>query len=766
MASNAPQHPGAEGGESAEGVPNKKRKNNRYRAFPEEQKRILKTYEDVESETKKTLDTAFEKLLHVLPSLDNMPDGAWYLKDRLSTLKAKRSLDPIYIGLFGTTGAGKSTLLNAILEKKFFLPVSGSRTCTACIVEIKTSQIKYYEANIHLLSDEEWKKELRNLVELLSKTGEEDEEGSHNDADVDEVIQKLRSIYGQGAETKCYEDLLKMKPVIKIPTLRRIPLKGMTAHELSEKLDPYVRMRSDEDERDPAQDGDEEKMRFWPLIKHVEVTLPRSDVIPEGVVFIDIPGTGDFNSKRDQMWKEGINKCSVIWIISEIVRAQGEKVQEVLLAESIKAYQSGRCTDISLVVTKTDDLNLEEYNWERRHRNIPLQSKHDAILERNAAVKRERGKRMKDKLKRKLPSDSEILDKTDFVYTVSAKGYWDKTLNLKEEESEIPKLRDYVRSVYLKEKKKLLTDYVRETLVILSVVQNLRWTPELLDHFGEQDHLENSVKKEIMALEVQVKKCFDQMNHPLDEGAKDAIKSQKIIKSECLDRDNGNRGYYNTLKALCLRHGMYASRSCPRADINDALAQPIYAKINIMFGNIFRIQRYTRATLRPKLSTFMDAVRQKFVEVGVENSAADNNCRLNFLMQEMEVIMSSLDRYILQKKADIYLSLSLSIQNDLRPYYDEAAKVRGKQACQRMKMILTENIDKEVKSGMFERATERMKEQFQKLKNDMTEKLLNDFSKMIKLAFSHWERVAGDLPDFKREYENINDLLDRLENCE
>ncbi|KYO44388.1 hypothetical protein Y1Q_0016939 [Alligator mississippiensis] len=78
-------------------------------------------------------------------------------------------------------------------------------------------------------------------------------------------------------------------------------------------------------------------------------------------------------------------------------------------------------------------------------------------------------------------------------------------------------------------------DYVRETLVILSVVQNLRKTPECLDQFGEQDHLENSVKKEIMALEEQVKKCFDQMNHSLDEGAKEAIKSQKRIINKLLD---------------------------------------------------------------------------------------------------------------------------------------------------------------------------------------------------------------------------------------
>ncbi|KYO25100.1 nuclear GTPase SLIP-GC-like [Alligator mississippiensis] len=78
------------------------------------------------------------------------------------------------------------------------------------------------------------------------------------------------------------------------------------------------------------------------------------------------------------------------------------------------------------------------------------------------------------------------------------------------------------------------------------------------------------------------------MNHPLDEGAKDAIKSKKRIISTFLDRDNGNQGFYGTLKALCLRHGMYASQSCPRIDINDALAQPIFDKIDKMFGNIFR----------------------------------------------------------------------------------------------------------------------------------------------------------------------------------
>lgn len=47
-----------------------------------------------------------------------------------------------------------------------------------------------------------------------------------------------------------------------------------------------------------------EQTRLWPLIKQVQVTLPSSDLVPEGVIFVDIPGTGDANKKRDEMWKE------------------------------------------------------------------------------------------------------------------------------------------------------------------------------------------------------------------------------------------------------------------------------------------------------------------------------------------------------------------------------------------------------------------------------------------------------------------------------
>lgn len=72
------------------------------------------------------------------------------------------------------------------------------------------------------------------------------------------------------------------------------------AGELSLKLDPYIRTQ-----RRGWDEGSAET-QIWPLIKLVEVTLPKSELIPEGVVLVDIPGTGDFNSKRDEMWRKVI----------------------------------------------------------------------------------------------------------------------------------------------------------------------------------------------------------------------------------------------------------------------------------------------------------------------------------------------------------------------------------------------------------------------------------------------------------------------------
>lgn len=43
---------------------------------------------------------------------------------------------------------------------------------------------------------------------------------------------------------------------------------------------------------------------MWPLVKSVTIFVPKSNVLPEGLVLTDFPGSGDSNKARNEIWKE------------------------------------------------------------------------------------------------------------------------------------------------------------------------------------------------------------------------------------------------------------------------------------------------------------------------------------------------------------------------------------------------------------------------------------------------------------------------------
>lgn len=721
----------------------------------------LKNCKRMQSELKAILERSSQKLSQFLPLLSQSGarEGILYLRNRLTSLKPDILMDPIYIGLFGSTGAGKSTLLNAIIDKNFFLPVSGSSACTSCVVQINTSRSKQHEAKIHLLTDEEWRDELRGLVALVDP-GEDSEDNNERS----EVASKISAIYGRGAETRSYEELCRMRPIVSIPPSRCIIFREATAEELSDKMCPYIRSptiaRGETEEEDGEMEEEDRKTRIWPLIKNVEVTLPYSQVIPEGVVFVDIPGTGDFNSKRDEMWKENINKCSVIWVVNSFQRILGEKIHEMLLREGMKAFQSGMCRDISLVATKSDDLNLDEYRWEKKKKNI---NKHDAILERNEAVKQEKSRMIKKKLKEKLPNDLEVVHKADLVYTVSAREYWNEE-TLSKEETEIPKLRDYIRKFHVKQKRNVLMDHTMEAITIFSLIESLQANKHAQYQLAKRNHLREIIVQKIADLEKDISKCFLPIEQSLKEGVEEAKKSYKAAIRTILSRSQGYQGYHRTLRAVCLKRGVYASRTFYRIDINSSLAQPIYEKIDMNFGNVFRIQMGTCSTLKTCLDAFKGAVQEKLQEAQIK-LMADSEHKLAFLKQETDFIVSEAEKLILQRKANIYQSLVVSIQNDLLLCYEETAAVRGQQAYQKMQTILSNGIMKAVESGMFERAENSMREHLQGMKDQITRKLEEDFSNMLSLAFCPWDQLDGKLPDLQNEFLNIRIIHKTLQSA-
>ncbi|XP_014645404.1 PREDICTED: nuclear GTPase SLIP-GC isoform X3 [Ceratotherium simum simum] len=656
----------------------------RFRAFPSVEQSALKEYEKLESRTRRVLSNTYQKLIQSVFLDDSIPNGVKYLINRLLALIEKPSLDPIYIGLFGSTGAGKSSLINAIIQQEMFLPVSGESICSSCIVQVSSGCCEQYEAKIHLLSDQEWKEELKNLTKLLHRTEElgreEADEWDRDDA-VEEAIWKLQMLYGNGAEKKNYEELLRAKPKGKIPTSRIITLKA----------------------------------------------------------------------------EETIDKCSVIWVISDIERVSGGRVHENLLNESIKACQRGFCRDVALVVTKTDKLHLPEYLRERKVRTQAIQSQREAVLERNEMIKLQRNTILKEKLKRKLPADSKVLDTSDLVYTVSAQEYWQQAL-LTEEETEIPKLREYIRKRLLDKKRRMVTKYVTEAFGLLLLTDSFSCTENLPNEYLHVSSLRRFVEERIQLLEKAIDQCFAHIAQPLQEGVRNARTSYRRILGACLVRSRGNQGFHQTLKAVCLKNGIYASRTLARIDLNEAITQPIYDQIDPVFGGIFGAGKPTGSALMPHIDAFKHSLQEKMTEIGIKNGWKYNSCKKSFLIQEISAILGGLEEHILRKKRRIYESLTASVQNDLKPCYEEAAQITGKKACERMKDVIRRGVDQQVAEGMFERAQERMQHQFQQLKNGITEKVKGSIATMLTLASSQGDGLYKELADVKSEYKEMEKL--------
>ncbi|XP_078237633.1 nuclear GTPase SLIP-GC [Pogona vitticeps] len=698
-----------------------------------------------ESKARRILLMTYGKLIDVL-SRGNMPEGMNYLKERLDALKKKTSLEPLRIGFLGRTGAGKTSLLNALLGRKLFLPVSGNQTCTSCIVQVKGSQSEQYEATVHLLSQEEWRDELKNLVKILQKNGDDEDDDSFEEC-VNDATRKLRALYGTGADQKNYEELLKAKLQVTIPAKRTIQLKEKEVGRFSEALKPYIRV------------GDDHPNQCWPLIKYVELALPLSEMVPEGITFIDIPGTGDFNRKRDEMWKQNIDKCSVIWIISDMERAIGDRDQQILLDESIKAYLAGNCTDIAVVVTKSDKLDLDEYRSERN--NTQLTNEHDAILERNGDTKRKVGANIREKLKRRLPPDSEVIQKQDLVYTVSAKEFWNRQ-HLNQEETEIPELRKYFRKLSLREKKRLVMEYVKEISSILLLAENTGSREQLVEQHFRESGIEEFVNHQIEALGRMIAKCFDQIKDLLPEGVEEAKRSYVRTVLKFLSRENGYKGFHQTLRAVCVKNGVYASKSFARIDLNEDLARPIYNKIGSSFGSIFRTQKPTRGNLWFQLEEFKKEVQEKIRYIARDHRISENG-KVKAFIHEIDVILLKLKEEILQEKLIIYKTLPLSIQSDLRKHYEVASNVSGRKSCDKMKKILREGTQEEVVGDMFEKATSNMISSFTKLKEKILRTLNKETSTVLELLLLQQEQLALQLPDIKNECREIQQILRTLQ---
>ncbi|KAJ8333138.1 hypothetical protein SKAU_G00420340, partial [Synaphobranchus kaupii] len=174
-------------------------------------------------------------------------------------------------------------------------------------------------------------------------------ENTEDDEMVQTAKEKIRAIYGEEG-LKNYRELVGAKEFPEILATGRMTKDFDTAKELSQSIGCYIRS----DKRTGEQ-------QFWPLVKRVTISLPKSPALLEGIVLVDLPGAGDVSKHRSEMWKECLSQCSSVWIVNEINRALSEKVANEIFDKSLRTVAGGgECHNITFIATKTDVINPEE----------------------------------------------------------------------------------------------------------------------------------------------------------------------------------------------------------------------------------------------------------------------------------------------------------------------------------------------------------------------------------------------------------------------
>ena len=204
--------------------------------------------ESLTNDPHKESDEAKEKSKHVLSSLSTIlkdnPDFCsenrrkeWL--EEVNNLLEKSTPQTVF-GVLGNTGVGKSSLLNGLLDEAAVLPTSGSRGCTAAVVELvfnsdlvpeetskngaadgevlteatltadvtQQQQTHVYRGEVEFITLEDWRKELKTLVDEVS-TQEKTiyalvpEESAAPDAAA--AWQKIEQVYGKGSMSQFHK---------------------------------------------------------------------------------------------------------------------------------------------------------------------------------------------------------------------------------------------------------------------------------------------------------------------------------------------------------------------------------------------------------------------------------------------------------------------------------------------------------------------------------------------------------------------------------
>ncbi|XP_065326766.1 nuclear GTPase SLIP-GC-like [Pelmatolapia mariae] len=569
-----------------------------------------------------------------------------FLKKKISDLETdKREL----VGVFGKIGAGKSSLINAIIKEKNILPSGSVNACTSVMIKLEANTYSSkYEAEIEFITKEEWNDELCSFHQFFCKNG--DHEMEDNDDYLD-AVEKLSAVYGEEWKQKSSENLMKSKYFKAIPEFLQSKRKILTcesANELCAEVVKYTRSDSKQEE------GNEAKKWFWPLVKCVTVRVPNNPFL-QHVTLVDLPGNGDCNKSRDQMWKGILGNCSTVWIVTEINQAASEKeAWEILESVSSLIGNGGECQQIHFICTKSDLVDDSD--------DLSSADVHDLITERNVQVT--------DAIKKEFNKRSNIrkhfTDDRFKVFTVSSKEFL-KQNYLSPEETEVPKLQRFLQD--LNDCHSETVNYVNRAHRILSLIQGATFKKKPTSGFhGEVcEELERNMSLQLDNVRKEMEDNCRAFERCLDDGVKKSF----------------------------LYHAERPRAPHPRSGPSEPQVKPVNLNMKLASCLIDSIGAEFRKTFpnEVKCGAFNGVINTFTLNTdSLIEKYKNAELQLRFLKTEEEKIKAKLNRIIQEQMQKVYSSLTETVENIMEEGYKKALAFTGEDTLYNMRETIKNHV--------------------------------------------------------------------------